>query len=75
MVARPDIDTPAGWDGAVRLAEKLSLPVLVAPGPIRCPFPARHPSFQGLLPADIPAVASHFEGHDLEIGQRRLADT
>jgi benzoylformate decarboxylase len=65
MVAGPDIDTPAGWDGAVRLAEKLSLPVLVAPSPARCPFPTRHPSFQGLLPGSIPAVASHFAGHDL----------
>jgi benzoylformate decarboxylase len=26
-VAGPGINTPAGWDGAVRLAEKLSLPV------------------------------------------------
>ena len=65
MVAGPDLDTPAGWDGAVRLAEKLSLPVWVAPSPIRCPFPTRHPGFRGLLPADIPAVASCFEGYDL----------
>ena len=65
MVAGPGIDTPAGWDGAVRLAEKLSLPVLVAPSPSRCPFPTRHPSFRGILPSAIPAVASHFDGHDL----------
>jgi benzoylformate decarboxylase len=65
MVAGPGIDTPAGWDGAVRLAEKLSLPVLVAPSPSRCPFPTGHPSFGGILPASIPAVASRFDGHDL----------
>jgi benzoylformate decarboxylase len=65
MVTGPDIDSPAGWDGAVRLAEKLSLPVLVAPSPARCPFPTRHPSFRGVLPASIPAVASHLGGHDL----------
>jgi benzoylformate decarboxylase len=65
MVAGPDIDTPAGWDGAVRLAEKLSLPVLVAPSPARCPFPTRHPSYRGVLPGSIPAVARHFDGHDL----------
>ena len=65
MVAGPGIDTPAGWDGAVRLAEKLSLPVLVAPSPSRCPFPTRHPSFRGILPAGIPTVASHFDRHDL----------
>ena len=67
MVAGPGIDTPAGWDGAVRLAEKLSLPVLVAPSPSRCPFPTRHPSFAGILPTAIPAVAGHFDGHDLVV--------
>ena len=65
MVAGPDIDTTAGWDGAIRLAEKLSLPVLVAPSPARCPFPTQHPNFRGLLPGSIPAVASHFDGNDL----------
>jgi benzoylformate decarboxylase len=67
LVAGPDIDTPAGWDGAVRLAENLSLPVWVAPSPARCPFPTRHPSYRGVLPGSIPAVASHFEGHDLVV--------
>ena len=67
MVAGPGIDTPAGWDGAVRLAEKLSLPVLVAPSPARCPFPTRHPSYRGVLPASIPALASHLAGHDLVV--------
>jgi benzoylformate decarboxylase len=41
--------------------------VLVAPSPSRCPFPTRHPSFRGILPAGIPTVASHFEGHDLVV--------
>ena len=67
MVTGPDIDTPAGWDGAVRLAEKLSLPVLVAPSPSRCPFPTRHPNYRGVLPGSIPDVASHFDGHDLVV--------
>jgi benzoylformate decarboxylase len=67
MVAGPGIDNQAGWDGAVRLAEKLALPVLVAPSPSRCPFPTRHPNFRGILPTGIPAVASHFEGHDLVV--------
>jgi benzoylformate decarboxylase len=65
MVAGPDIDTPAGWDGAVRLAENLSLPVLISPSPSRCPFPTRHPSYRGILPADIPALASRLDGHDV----------
>jgi benzoylformate decarboxylase len=67
MVAGPDIDTPVGWDGAVRLAENLSLPVLVASSPSRCPFPTRHPNYRGVLPGSIPAVAGHFEGHDLVV--------
>ena len=67
MVAGPGIDTPKGWEGGVQLAEKLSLPVLVAPSPSRCPFPTRHPNFAGVLPGWIPAVASRFEGHDLVV--------
>jgi benzoylformate decarboxylase len=67
MVAGPDIDTPTGWDGGARLAEKLSLPVLVAPSPARCPFPTRHPNYLGVLPGSIPDVASHFDGHDLVV--------
>jgi len=67
MVAGPDIDTRAGWDGAVRLAESLSLPVLVGSSPARCPFPTRHPNYRGVLPGSIPGVASHFEGHDLVV--------
>ena len=67
MVAGSDIDTPAGWDGAVRLAEKLSMPVFTAPMPYRCPFPTRHPAFRGILPAGIPTLAGHFQGHDLVV--------
>jgi benzoylformate decarboxylase len=67
MVAGPGIDNEAGWAGAIRLAEKLALPVLVAPSPSRCPFPTRHPNFRGILPAGIPTVARHFEGHDLVV--------
>jgi thiamine pyrophosphate-dependent acetolactate synthase large subunit-like protein len=51
----------------VRLAEKLSLPVLVAPSPARCPFPTRHPNYRGVLPGSIPDVAAHFDGHDLVV--------
>jgi benzoylformate decarboxylase len=65
MVAGPGIDNQAGWDGAVRLAQQLAMPVLVAPSPSRCPFPTRHQNFRGILPAGIPAVARYFEEHDL----------
>jgi benzoylformate decarboxylase len=58
---------PAGWDGAMRLAESLSLPVLIAPSPSRCPFPTSHPNYRGILPANIPAVASRLDGYDLVV--------
>jgi benzoylformate decarboxylase len=67
MVAGPGIDTEAGWEGAIRLAEKLAMPVLVSPMPFRCPFPTRHPNFRAILPDDSVGVASHFAGHDLVI--------
>jgi benzoylformate decarboxylase len=67
LVAGPGIDNDAGWQGAVRLAEQLSMPVLVAPSPSRCPFPTRHPNYRGILPAGISTVARHFEGHDLVV--------
>lgn len=67
IVVGPGIDDPTGWDGAVRLAESLAAPVMVAPSPSRCPFPTRHPNYRGVLPSSIPAVAQHFDGHDLVV--------
>ncbi|MEV4518297.1 benzoylformate decarboxylase [Dactylosporangium sp. NPDC049525] len=65
LVLGPDVDDPVGWAGAVRLADRLRLPVWVAPSPSRCPFPTRHPAFQGLLPAGVGTVADRLAGHDL----------
>ncbi len=67
LVLGPGVDDATGWDGAVRLAENLALPVFVAPSPSRCPFPTRHPGYRGVLPSDIPGLARHFEGHDLVV--------
>lgn len=67
MIVGPGSDDLAGWDGATRLAERLALPVMVAPSPSRCPFPTRHPSYRGVLPADIPGLAGKLEGHDLVV--------
>lgn len=67
MVVGPGIDDATGWDGAARLADRLALPVFIAPSPSRCPFPTRHPGYRGVLPSDIPAVAQHFDGHDLVV--------
>jgi benzoylformate decarboxylase len=67
MVVGPGIDDATGWAGAARLADRLALPVYVAPSPSRCPFPTRHPNYRGVLPSDIPGVARHFDGHDLVV--------
>ncbi|WP_460111607.1 benzoylformate decarboxylase [Streptomyces sp. YKOK-J1] len=67
MVVGPGIDDATGWDGARRLADRLALPVFVAPSPSRCPFPTRHPGYRGVLPSDIPGVARHLDGHDLVV--------
>jgi benzoylformate decarboxylase len=67
MVVGPGVDTEAGWDGAVRLAEALAMPVLVSPMPSRCPFPTRHRNFRGVLPSAVPHLAGHFDGHDLVV--------
>lgn len=67
MVVGPGIDDAPGWDGACRLADRLALPVFVAPSPSRCPFPTRHPGYRGVLPSDIPGVARHLDGHDLVV--------
>jgi benzoylformate decarboxylase len=43
----------------------LGLPVWTAPTPPRCPFPTRHPLWQGVLPPSIAGVSEHLAGHDL----------
>lgn len=67
MILGPGTDDTAGWDGATRLAENLALPVLIAPSPSRCPFPTRHPNYRGILPSDVPGVASALDGHDVVV--------
>src|SRR5690606_18063838 len=36
-----------------------------APVPPRCPFPTRHPLWQGVLPPSIAGVSAQLTGHDL----------
>jgi benzoylformate decarboxylase len=65
LVLGPEVDTCRANAQAVRLAEKLPAPVWVAPSAPRCPFPTRHPAFQGLLPAAIKGISTALAGHDL----------
>jgi benzoylformate decarboxylase len=65
LVLGGDLDA-AGLSGrAVALAERLELPVWVAPSAYRLPFPNRHRLFRGLLPAGIESVSTALAGHDL----------
>ncbi|QOH70122.1 benzoylformate decarboxylase [Pseudomonas putida] len=65
LVLGPDVDATRANHAAVKLADKLRLPVWVAPSASRCPFPTRHPSFRGVLPAAIAGISKTLDGHDL----------
>ncbi|WP_394820713.1 benzoylformate decarboxylase [Pendulispora albinea] len=65
LVLGPDVDARNAGAAAVTLAEKLGMPVWVAPSASRCPFPTRHPCFRGVLPASMAQIARRFAGHDL----------
>jgi len=65
LVLGPDVDASGANDLSVRLAEKLSMPVWIAPSASRCPFPTTHPHFRGVLPASISGISRTLAGHDL----------
>lgn len=65
LVLGPDVDAARANDDAVTLAEKLSMPVWVAPSAPRCPFPTGHVNFQGVLPASVAGISALLDGHDL----------
>jgi benzoylformate decarboxylase len=67
LVCGPDVDASGGWDAAVTLAERLSLPVWASPAPGggRLGFPESHPNFVGVLPPAIGPVGETLAGHDL----------
>src|SRR5258708_1575702 len=65
LVLGPEVDACRANAHAVRLAEKLRVPVWAAPSAPRCPFPTTHPYFRGLLPAAIKGLSAALSGHDL----------
>jgi benzoylformate decarboxylase len=65
LILGPDVDAAAANRHAVALAEALAAPVWIAPSASRCPFPTRHPSFRGVLPAAVRAISDLLAGHDL----------
>ncbi|MDF3887971.1 benzoylformate decarboxylase [Cupriavidus basilensis] len=65
MVVGPDVDATQANGSAVALAEKLAMPVWMAPSAPRCSFPTTHTCFRGLLPAGIASISRLLDGHDL----------
>jgi benzoylformate decarboxylase len=65
LVVGPEVDDERAFPLVVALAERLRAAVWTAPTPPRCPFPTRHPLWQGVLPPSIAGVSEHLEGHDL----------
>ncbi|MFC4518484.1 benzoylformate decarboxylase [Cupriavidus pinatubonensis] len=65
MVVGPDVDATEANASAVALAEKLAMPVWMAPSAPRCAFPTTHACFRGLLPAGIASISRLLDGHDL----------
>jgi benzoylformate decarboxylase len=65
LVVGPEVDDERAFDVVVALAERVQAAVWTAPTPPRCPFPTRHPLWQGVLPPSIAGVSEHLAGHDL----------
>ncbi len=59
------LERAGAWDEAVRLAERHSARVYVAPMSGRCSFPEDHPLFAGFLPAARERIVAQLAGHDL----------
>jgi benzoylformate decarboxylase len=65
LVLGPEVDAEHANGDAVRLADALNAPVWIAPSPSRCPFPTRHRSYRGVLPAAVQGITDALFGHDL----------
>lgn len=65
LVVGPEVDAVGANARVAELADRLGAPAWIAPSPPRCPFPTRHPAFQGVLPAGVADISSALAGHDL----------
>ena len=67
LVIGGTVDEGRGWDNAVRLAERLNVPVWAGPEEGRPGFPETHPLYRGALPPAIKPLCDKLEGHDLVV--------
>ncbi|MFM0277777.1 benzoylformate decarboxylase [Paraburkholderia sediminicola] len=65
LIVGPDVDAQSANEAAVQLAERLRMPVWMAPSAPRCSFPTTHACFLGMLPAGIASISRLLNGHDL----------
>ncbi|GFE71421.1 benzoylformate decarboxylase [Chroococcus sp. FPU101] len=56
-----------GWEQAIKLAEKLNIPVWAAPASERPPFPENHPLYAGGLPFALGLLSKKLASYDLAI--------
>ncbi len=67
LVIGAGVDRADSWNAAVRLAEKLNVPVWAPPETERAAFPEHHALFQGYLPFAIAPLSEKLKGHDLVV--------
>ena len=67
LVLGAALDRSDGWEAAIRLAEKLRVPVWAPPETERAVFPEDHPLFRGFLPFAIAPLAEKLKAHDLVV--------
>lgn len=67
LIYGADIAKFNGWDPAIALAEKIKVPVKIAPASERIPFPQNHPLYAGALPFAIKPLADELKGYDVAL--------
>lgn len=65
LVYGGDLARSEAWDAGIALAEKLRVPVWLAPFTENVPFPQTHPLYAGTLPPAIGPLGKALAGHDL----------
>ncbi|MFJ2770579.1 benzoylformate decarboxylase [Streptomyces sp. NPDC087300] len=65
LIAGPEMDTQAGYDATVALAERLNAPVWLPAFTSRAGFPSTHIAARGPLPSSAAGVREALAGHDL----------